>query len=132
MLCTGAICGCGRNHKRRRCGGEEDSDGEKSEALCELLVSVALDMRREPVLVRSLVVTMLLLSGMLSLVLCSALAGLQHRQAAQRRERSACLYQVSACTPRVHLARHALSEDPACALRRNAPAGEEGQRYRAP
>ncbi|XP_072144341.1 lysosomal alpha-mannosidase-like [Dermacentor andersoni] len=39
---------------------------------------------------------MLLLSGMLSLVLCSALAGLQHRQAAQRERRheNACIYKA--------------------------------------
>ncbi|KAH9383188.1 hypothetical protein HPB48_024014 [Haemaphysalis longicornis] len=53
-------------------------------------------MRRDPV-VQGLA-TMLLLSGMLSLVLCSALAGLQHRQAAQRERRlhgTACDYKVS-------------------------------------
>ncbi|XP_029840933.2 lysosomal alpha-mannosidase [Ixodes scapularis] len=53
---------------------------------------------------------MLLLSGMLSLVLCSALAGLQHRQAAQRRERSACLYQTCHATKpgllNVHIVSH--------------------------
>ncbi|CAN7993670.1 unnamed protein product, partial [Ixodes hexagonus] len=100
---SGAICGRRKSQTGRRCGGGEEAEQETVEAmeelpLCELLLSVALDMRREPVLVRSLAVTMLLLSGMLSLVLCSALAGLQHRQAAQRRghQHSACLYQVSA------------------------------------
>ncbi|XP_064458721.1 lysosomal alpha-mannosidase-like [Ornithodoros turicata] len=40
--------------------------------------------------------SMLLLSGMLSLVLCSALAGVQHREAAERRARDdpPCLYQA--------------------------------------
>ncbi|KAL3171334.1 hypothetical protein MRX96_013552 [Rhipicephalus microplus] len=72
-----------------------EEEGSSSERVSlPLLVSVALDMRRDAV-VQGLA-TMLLLSGMLSLVLCSALAGLQHRQAVQRERRhdTACIYKA--------------------------------------
>ncbi|XP_070378956.1 lysosomal alpha-mannosidase-like isoform X2 [Dermacentor albipictus] len=74
--------------------GSAESGGERERFSLPLLVLVALDMRRDPV-VQGLA-TMLLLSGMLSLVLCSALAGLQHRQAAQRERRheNACIYKA--------------------------------------